>query len=143
MKCLMDQLGKFSYLPNDQLPAMLDVVWCRWPHSNIVNPGPKPRPVLIRSLAWDRKNDRYAVEVAYGTSNMTKCYPNNLYVTQAADMMEAGLLCCTRFDLNLTKRLPWASEFFIPRPCDGKGPIVGRLSMASKQLLEEVKKRWR
>ncbi len=121
----------------------LDIVWCQWPHIEGLEPGPKLRPGLVRSLARNPDSyDQYAVEVSYGSSVMNKAHFNNLYVTQAEDLRAAGLVRHTRFDLDLTKRLPWSSEFFIVHPLHGNGPIIGHLSARSEKALRTQVRKW-
>jgi hypothetical protein len=54
------------------------------------------------------------VEVAYGTSNLKldRSIPHQLIISHRRDLEEAGLDRPTRFDLTLTKILPWCGEFF-------------------------------
>ncbi len=113
---------KYKFYPPGSAPRAYDIVWCRWP---VDEPnGFKDRPALVRTVR--HKGDQVAVEVAYGTSQISKAYISSFYVANLSEMNEAGLYQATRFELALTLTLPWAEEFFIKRS-DGKGPIIGRL----------------
>jgi hypothetical protein len=81
-----------------------------------------------------------AVEVVYGTSNLKldRNLPYQLVISQSRDLEEAGLVKPTRFDLTLTKILPWCREFFGELRA-GEGCVIGRLSAFKRLDLLEVK----
>jgi hypothetical protein len=132
-------LGKWSCYPASTTPNAFDIVWCRFPDSPELKPSPKPRPGLVRRVL--RNGDgKIAVEVAYGTSNLKldRDLRHQLIISQKNDLTEAGLSKPTRFDLTLTKILPWCREFFDElRP--GDGSILGRLSAFKRLDLNEMK----
>jgi hypothetical protein len=122
-----------TYLPSEPTPTALDIVWCRFPYEELPDqPGPKPRPALVRSVR--RKNNKLAVEVAYGTSNMSRYGRRILYVCNLRDMMAAQLPQATAFDLDRRLVLPWAEEFFSGRQ-PGQSPIIGKLPPQSIEQL--------
>jgi hypothetical protein len=132
----------WTYYPASTAPNARDIAWCRFPDSDELKPGPKPRPALIRRVLKNPRTGRLAVEVAFGTSNLKleRAFTMQLIVGHPNDLREAGLHIPTRFDLRNTKILPWAKEFFAgPRP--GNAPIVGRLSAQSRLDLIELLRR--
>src|SRR5688572_29973401 len=111
----MAPLGKkkadWSYLPLHNLPRGLDVVWCRFPEADISKPGPKPRPGLVRSVELSEDHKRARLEVCYGTSQLKKdLFPYDLFIENTAQMNVLGLPQATRFEIDRTLLLPWASE---------------------------------
>jgi len=129
----------FNYYPVHTMPTMLDVVWCRFPEQeNPKQPGPKPRPALVRAVYMYRDHSRVALEVTYGTSKVSRIGVLDLQISNAEEMAFAGLPQATGFRLDKTATLPWCEEFFIPR--DGqKSPIVGHLHDRSIAQLEALK----
>ena len=78
------------------------------------------------------------VQVIYGTSALkTSVRPLDFFVTNYADMYEAGLPQATRFDMDKSLWLPWAEEFFTARR-DYPSPIIGHLSERSQEFLKYV-----
>lgn len=128
----MSQLGDgspvWTYYPVHTIPASLDIVWCRFPQLPKTRPGPKNRPALVRTVDLSRDHAFARVEVCYGTSQLKKDrYPFDLFIENASQLTLLGLSQATRFELDRTLWLPWASEFFVSK--DGpKTPIIGRLS---------------
>lgn len=80
-----------------------------------------------------------AVEVTFGTSRAKYGErPFDLIISNSAALDEAGLPSVTRFDLDRTIWLPWASEYFTQR--EGyRTPITGSLAESSKMQLEALK----
>lgn len=130
----------WTYYPASTAPNALDIVWCRFPESLESRPGPKPRPGLIRRVLRDPLSGHLAVEVVFGTSNLklNRHIPHQLVISQKRDLDEAGLVKPTRFDLTLTKILPWCHEFFTELR-EGDGAIIGRLSAFKRLDLREIK----
>lgn len=130
----------WTYYPLSTLPRVLDIVWCRFPtHDALANPGPKPRPALVRSVYLDKPHTRAQVEVTYGSSQLkTDTRLLDPILQNATDLAEMGLPQATRFDLDLTLRLPWSTEFFEPRPGQ-QSPIIGHLNFPSISQLEALK----
>lgn len=129
-----------TYYDIATLPQPLDIVWCRFPTSEMPKqPGPKPRPALVRSILLSKDHTRGAVEITYGTSKYSpQAKPNDLHVCNMAEMAKCGLPQATCFMLERTIRLPWATEFFTTRD-DGTGPIIGHLPDSACMQLETLK----
>lgn len=136
-----DKANTWSYFPLHTIPRPLDIVWCRFPLQEMTTkPGPKSRPGLVRCVLLNREHTKAAVEVCYGTSQLKKDrFPLDLFIENAAQLNLLGLPQATRFELDRTLQLPWASEFFGPR--DGtKSPIIGRLTQDEVSQLETLKR---
>lgn len=102
-------------------------------------PGPKPRPALVRAVLLDKTHTKARVEVTYGSSKLkADARPLDLILSNATHLAQMGLAQATRFDLDLTVTLPWASEFFEPRPGHAT-PIIGHLNQESIAQLEALK----
>ncbi|MFA7588216.1 MAG: hypothetical protein WCY11_18855 [Novosphingobium sp.] len=113
-----------------------DVVWCLFPEDLIdIKPGPKSRPGLVRAVKRQKSTGQIWLSVSYGTSKLkTESRPLDLRVTNAEDMVAAGLPQATRFDLDWCTLLPWAAEFFTIR-FPYKTPVVGSLAPRSRARL--------
>ena len=97
------------------LPAPGDIVWCNFPQmEDLGQPGPKPRPALIVSVA----PVGHAVEVAYGTTQRTdKLFPGEfLIAANDPGFSDSGLDKDTKFDLARTVKLTFDSNWFAPAP---------------------------
>lgn len=132
-----------KFYPVETHPRSLDIVWCKFPsNENPKRPGPKSRPALVRSVVLAASHTQAWVEVVYGTSRATKqSHPNDLHIVKSAEIDKCGLLKVTCFVLDRTALLPWSPEYFVKRPDDGVGPIVGHLSEDRRQRLETLKRR--
>lgn len=130
----------WTYYPLVNSPRSLDIVWCRFPTAEMPSrPGPKQRPALVRSVLIDKSHTKLRVEVTYGTSVLkTDTRFLDLVIANATDLAEMCLPQATRFDLDCTVVLPWAEEFFVPRPGQPT-PIIGHLNMAAISQLETLK----
>ena len=117
-------------------PTALDIVWCRFPFiEDPNNPGPKPRPGLVRRVL--RKDQHIYVEVSFGTSNPKRYSERDLYIANFNDMAECGLPQATLFLLDRTVILPWAEEWF--SKCeDGSGPVIGQLNATCREYLRLI-----
>jgi hypothetical protein len=126
----------WTYFPLSTLPAPYEVVWCRFPHHpDLGDPGPWPRPALIRNSAVD-ENGNGEVEVVYGTTNLkfaTRKF--DFIVSKQTEMDLCGLWRATRFDLDNLVWLPWAEEWFETLPTCSS-PILGRLSDEAIRMLQ-------
>ena len=130
----------WSYFPVHTLPRGLDIVWCRFPELGVDGPGPKPRPALVRTVSLTEGHVAGYVEVCYGTSRMNSdLHAHDLIIANAAQLNLLGLPQATRFDIDKLVTLPWASEFFEPRP-GSKTPIIGRLSDLEIAQLDTLKR---
>jgi hypothetical protein len=134
-------VGRWRFYPPTTTPNRLDIVWCRFPESELLDPGPKARPGLIRRVVRHPVSSHVGVEIAYGTSNLKldRALAHQLIIAHPFDLVEAGLRYPTRFDLTLTKLLPWSEEFFVPLR-GGADPVIGRLSAINRMDLAELAK---
>ena len=98
-------------------------------------PPLKARPALVRRKL--RKDDKIALEVSYGTSNLERYSTRDLYVANLNEMIDAGLPQATLFLLGRTIILPWAEEWFSKRD-DGTGPVIGHLNSHSQGHLRHI-----
>jgi hypothetical protein len=118
---------------------MLDIVWCNFPEQEKPKePGPKPRPALVRAVYFYHNQTRVAVEVAYGTSKISRLHQLDLQISNHEAMMDAGLPQATGFRLSKIAKLPWAAEFFVPRE-GSTALIIGHLNAQSIAQLETLK----
>lgn len=137
----MAQPGKarLTYYPLTEIPASLDIVWCLFPLEEAPKqPGPEPRPALVRAIAFDKGHTRALVEVTYGTSRIKENRTLDLQIQNFKALEECRLEKATRFDLDRTIWLPWAVEFFRP-PDRYEAVILGRLDQQSCMQLEALK----
>jgi hypothetical protein len=134
-------VGRWKFYPPSTAPNRLDIVWCRFPESELLDPGPKSRPGLIRRVVRHPVSGHVGVEIAYGTTNLKldRALAHQLIVAHSNDLSEAGLRYPTRFDLALTKLLPWSEEFFVA-PRGHASPVIGRLSAINRMDLAELAK---
>ncbi|MGB5093745.1 MAG: hypothetical protein WBN97_10620 [Parvibaculum sp.] len=117
-----------------------DVVWCRFPEDLLedIKPGPKARPGLVRQVMQRKGTDELWLSITYGTSKLkTETRPLDLRISNAEDMVAAGLPQATRFDLDACTKLPWAEEFFEIRNLY-KTPVVGSLAQRSRVRLQKL-----
>lgn len=137
----MAQHGKrYDFLSVLTIPRSLDFVWCKFPLEELPKaPGPKFRPALVRAIKLSPDQTMAAVEVTFGTSKLKDGEGRlDLIIQNSASLDECGLPCATRFDLDKTIWLPWASEYFEPR--DGyRSPVIGSLDQMSRTQLEVLK----
>jgi len=125
------------YNPAYHPVRVCDVTWCKFPEDIIgdIKPGPKCRPGLVREVKRRKGTDEIWLSVSYGTSKLkTESRPLDLRVTNAEDMVNAGLPQATRFDLDHCTLLPWAEEFFEIRNMY-KTPVIGSLSERRRMRL--------
>lgn len=122
--------------PLSILPAPYDIVWCRFPFDeSLGEPGPKPRPALVRNAAT-RSNGTAEVEVVYGTTNLklnTRKF--DFVVSKASEMDACGLYRATRFDLDKLLWLPWTTKWFEILP-NYNSPIIGSLTEHGIKMLQ-------
>jgi|SRR5215471_18991554 len=118
------------------LPALHDIVWCKWPQREDKNmPGKIARPVLVRETRVMQKDEtRYgAVVISYasgqGIDDASRLV--DLCIEKSEEVKAAGLHKPTRFSLSLRDRklLPWCEEYFVPPEyVKGTGLILGKLN---------------
>ena len=80
-------------------------------------PGPKPRPAIVRAVFINPHTSRASIEVAFGTSKkINKLHRGEFLVGSPSGMTSAGLDLPTKFDLGRIIRLPWARQYFSVKP---------------------------
>lgn len=111
-------------------PSPGDIVWCRFPHRELSDPGPKARPALV--LRVGEAQGKPVVEVAYGTSRKVESLYAGEFAIAPADGAAygaAGLGYPTKFNLGRTFELDFNDVWFaVPpgAPC-GQTPKLGIL----------------
>ena len=115
-------------------PVAGDLTWCFYPQDQRLEPGPKPRPGLVlkvlRVLGDDEQ--RFVVQVAYGTSQKVDALLPGEFLL-ASDGSEAfrlsGLSFSTKFNLANVEELPYNDQWFAvpPQPRHGHNPKLGTL----------------
>jgi len=111
-------------------PRPGDIVWCRYPQSQLSGPGPKARPALVLRVGEDQ--GRPVVEVAHGTSQkVDRLYAGEFAITPGdqAAYEAAGLSYPTKFNLGETFELDFNDEWFAvpPGTPHGQTPKLGVL----------------
>lgn len=120
----MASLGEIEleWWPPGTIPAPASIVWCAFPdHIRPDQPGPKPRPGLVFKVrqADNPPQNRFLVQVAYGTSKLkSDKRPFDFFIANFVDRLICRLPQATRFDLDNIVWLPWAKPYFIPRAAD-------------------------
>ena len=93
---------------NWTLPSPGDIVWCLFPQIPEMEPGPKPRPVLVVQV--EEREDGAIVSVVYGTSqNVKRLKTGEMVITRAMHPTAyalAGLAYDTKYDFKLIQDLP-------------------------------------
>jgi hypothetical protein len=110
----------WTWHPLADLPAINDVVWCRFPHRpRLQLPADPPHPVIVREIERSDELGQAILNVTYGTSNLKRWRELvDLIIDNTLEMAMAGLTEPTRFDLqDSLNKLPcfWCAEFF-PTP---------------------------
>lgn len=111
-------------------PRPGDIVWCCFPRTRSLQPGPKPRPALVLQVGEQQGNSW--VKVAYGTSQKTDALFAGEFAVVPADGDDyalSGLSYPTKFDLGRTVELPFNEEWFAVAPGApfGQHPKLGVL----------------
>ena len=118
-------------------------MWCHFPHPPGLEPGPKPRPVLIVKVFTDFAPS-YVVLVAYGTSqNVNRLRAGEFAVTRTdgSAFTQAGLLYESKFSFNQTVELPYTSTYFKAPP--GAAPQSSpKLGMLHATLMRKANAAW-
>lgn len=90
---------------------MYDIVWCRFPYDDSVNPGPIEHPCLVIETMVDSEG-RPFVKLLAGTSNQGRTRPE-YFPIELAHGAKCGLSKRTLINLeNVGKRIPWAAGYF-------------------------------
>jgi hypothetical protein len=123
-------------------PQAGDILWCRFPADEALQPGPKPRPALLVKVLQSSRG--LMALVAYGTSQKTETlYPGELLIpkTNDAAWRLSGLKYPTKFDLGRTVRLPYDSDWFAPPPAHPYGSIP-KLGVLHPVYLRQAQMIW-
>lgn len=90
-----------------------DFLWCNFPHLPSIEPGPKPRPVLLLQVRTFEGGLMLLV-VPGTTQGMHKIYPGEaaIYAEDKAAFNNAGLAFDTKFQFANAVVLPWNSLYF-------------------------------
>lgn len=106
-------------------PEAGDLVWCHFPHTAQVMPGPKPRPGLIVRVI-DR-NPHYRVLVAYGTSQKIAALRSGEFLMRrdgSAAFKLSGLSFDTKCSFAQAVELDYSSHWFKVPPNAPWGQIA-------------------
>ena len=112
-------------------PEAGDIVWCHFPEDRSIEPGPRPRPALVVKV-FDDDAPRYAVLIAYGTSQKTDRLLAGEFLIAPVDRAAyklAGLSYPTKFSFKQTVELPYNEAWFKVPPAapHGQTPKLGVL----------------
>ena len=111
-------------------PEAGDIAWCHFPYLPELDPGPKPRPVLVvKVLAL---SFRYRVLAAYGTSQKTNSLRRGEFLVrkEASNAFKlSGLSFDTKFSFAHAVELDFSEEWFRvpPGAPHGQTPKIGSL----------------
>lgn len=129
--------------PASTLPEPMDVVWCRFPYDETPGkPGDIAHPALVFEV-MEYREGKYAVRVAFGTSNMDRGdKAMNFQVSNFAAQRAAGLAKETFFDLGRVKTLVWTDRWFeSPDPKRWSTPVIGQIGADGQEYLRAVLER--
>ncbi|NCN89739.1 MAG: type II toxin-antitoxin system PemK/MazF family toxin [Gallionella sp.] len=124
-------------------PEAGEIVWCHFPESKGIKPGPKPRPALIVKV-FDDQAPHFIVLVAYGTSQKTDQLRSGEFLItdcETAAYRLAGLSYPTKFSFHNTVELPYSSEWFKVPPGASNGQIP-KLGVLHPGLMQRVSAAW-
>lgn len=112
-------------------PSAGEILWCAFPTSKALQPGPKQRPALAITVD-DAEAPLYRVLVAYGTSQRVDELHSGEFAIAPADAAAyslAGLSYPTKFNLRERVLLPFSSDWFAvpPGAPHGQLPRLGTL----------------
>jgi hypothetical protein len=132
---------RLNYLHPSNLPRIHHIVWCRPPEKDGTF-GSNVRPALVRATKRDRKSNRSAIMVSYGTANLQYAMFKDidLIIQNYERLCELELPHAVRFDLGLHNWLPWCSEFFCA-PAHSAYILAGPLTKREIDLLRQKLKR--
>ena len=124
-------------------PAVGDVVWCHFPHLPHLEPGPKPRPVLVIKV-FDDHDPHFHVLVAYGNSQKAYKLAQGEFSITSADKAAytlAGLRFDTKFSFKQLLELPYHHGFFKPPPVASKANSP-RLGILHSNMMRKAQAAW-
>ena len=107
------------------------IVWCRFPDTPALRPGPKPRPALVLTV-FDDEAPQFRVLATYGTSQkVDRLYAGEFNITpqDGAAFRLSGLSFPTKFNLSRALELPYSTPWFDVPPAApfGQTPQLGVL----------------
>jgi hypothetical protein len=107
------------------------IVWCRFPDTPELRPGPKPRPALVLTV-FDDEAPQFRVLATYGTSRkVERLYAGEFHITpqDGAAFKLSGLSFPTKFNLSKAVELPYSTPWFDVPPAApfGQSPQLGVL----------------
>ena len=111
-------------------PKPGDIVWCRFPQEENLEPARKARPALVLRVG---KIDGYsAAAIAYGTSQkVERLFPGEFAIlpSDGAAYAASGLSYATKFNLARSIELPFNDRWFTAPPGApfGQQPKLGIL----------------
>lgn len=121
-------------------PSAGEILWCAFPTSKELRPGPKHRPALAITVD-DAEAPLYRVRVAYGTSQRVTQLRSGEFAIAPADPAAyqlAGLSYPTKFDLRQLVLLPYNSDWFAVPPGAPHGQLP-RLGTLHPSLLQRFR----
>ena len=112
-------------------PEAGQILWCHFPETPQLKPGPKPRPALVLTV-FDDNAPPFRVRVTYGTSQkIQRLYAGEFRITpeDGEAYRLAGLSFPTKFSLASHVELPYTATWFSPPPTTpfGQTPKMGIL----------------
>lgn len=126
--------------PRWGIPSAGDILWCAFPETKALHPGPKHRPAL--AITVDNADaPLYRILVAYGTSQRVgELFSGEFAVTPADDAAYrlSGLSYPTKFNLRERALLPYTSEWFASPPAAPHG-LLPRLGTLHPSLLNRFR----
>lgn len=121
-------------------PSAGDILWCAFPETKVLHPGPKHRPALAITID-NGDAPLFRVLVAYGTSQRVgELFSGEFAITpaEAAAYQLAGLSYPTKFNLRERVLLPYTSDWFAPPPTAPHGQLP-RLGTLHPSLLNRLR----
>jgi hypothetical protein len=120
------------------------IVWCRFPDTPALQPGPKPRPALVL-VVFDDEAPQFRVRVTYGTSQkVERLYAGEFRIApeDGAAFRLSGLSFATKFNLSKVVELPYSTPWFDVPPAApfGQTPQLGVLHA---NLMRRATAAWR
>ena len=130
-RCHMTATLDSSALTPWPAPFEGDMLWCNFPQFPSLDPGPKPRPVLVLQVRTFPNEGLMLLLVPGTTQGLHKIYPGEALILHSdrPAFEHAGLAFDTKFQFGESVVLPWTHDYFkVPqhRPF-GDTPKIGTL----------------